>query len=92
MSEIDEIKQQLEQNPHWLQMIEEAANDPALLARLEAGNIEAVKECSLRAKAHFLDLVVGVHHHRDREDVFDDLVHQMSERVYNRIRKGDTRL
>jgi hypothetical protein len=80
---------ELENNPHVLQMIEELVNDPALLKRVEAGDMDAVKEASERAKEHFLMITCGIYGVRYRQDVLDAIIHEMSLRVYSRIRSAN---
>ncbi len=73
-----DIKQQLDSNPHVLQMIEELARDPELLKRFEAGDPKAIAEASERAKDHFLNLVLSTKYDRDydktQREVIEDTI------------------
>lgn len=83
----EEIEQQLNSNPHVLQMIEEIAKNPDLLARVENGDESALQEASDLAKEHFLCMSLGIVEGRQRDDIRKTIVQEMSERVYNRIRQ-----
>lgn len=71
---------QLERNPHFLQIVNELVADPQLLARLEAGEPDVLREASNRAADHFLLLTL-------RQPAFNELARLLSDLVYDRIRK-----